>query len=458
MQNQNILEKEPVGKLLWRLSLPSIFAEIVNMLYSMIDRMFVGRSAEHGAAFLAALGVTVPVLYIVSAFAEWVGSGGGPYVAIAFGKKQEEEGREIFENCCTLLAVLAVFLTIIFWFFSENILRFLGAEGETLHFAGVYLRIYVLGTIFVLLSVGLVPFMVTQGQNRISMRNTCIGAISNVILDAVFVYFLKGGLVGAAIATVMSQGITAGLNLSFFLSPKSVLKWKFAKLDFKILFQPMCLGFTTFFMCVTESLVQSVYNKQLLLYGNADYVAAMSIVYSLSQIIINPVVGIGQGAQPIVSYNYGAGNTKRVFMTIQRSVLSCSIYALLCAGAMITGLEKIFALFTTDGEVIRIGVHGFSIFVIGKIMNGIQISIQDIFRHVGFVKTGIFNAAVRKFVLILPLALLLPKVGSIGVDGVFWAETIADVLAVFCAAASFFLVKSRLLSKMGENRGIRIME
>ena len=352
MNDKNeMFESMPVGKLLLKLAIPSIVAQLVNLIYNMVDRIYLGHVEGMGASLLAGLGIAVPLINAISAFAHLMGNGGAPLAAIAMGKQDEQEANEILGHSFILLLIQSVILTIVFLIFGRELLTFVGADADTLPYAERYFRIYVLGTVFVQMALGLNPFLTTQGFNKISMRNTFIGARLNIILDPIFIFGFDMGIEGAALATIISQCLTAVLIIIFLVEKQSRLHIHFVKLRGTLIRQIVGLGFTSFFMGVTESMVQSVYYSQLLYYGNASYVAAMTIMYSLNQIIMLPLNGLGQGAQPIISYSYGAGNIERLKVAIKRTViwgagtLCLDVFFLVCSLdyrklSVLSGMEK----------------------------------------------------------------------------------------------------------------------
>jgi putative MATE family efflux protein len=444
MEEKEIFATQPVGKLLFKLAIPSIMAQLVNMIYNVVDRIFLGHIAGEGALVLAGLGIAVPIINVINAFANLVGTGGGPMVAIAMGRKNPKEAEEILGNSVFLLLALTFILTVGLLVGGDSLLQLLGADSEILPYASKYLKIYMCGNLFVMLSLGLNPFLTTQGFNKISMRNICIGAVTNIILDPILIYKFHLGIAGAAIATVISQGVTAVLAVTFILGKRTKIRLHFTKPQFQIIKNIILLGTATFFMQASESVVQAVVYNQLLLYGNSNYVAATSIMYSIAQFIFLTMQGMGQGAQPIISYNYGAKNYGRVKQALK---------VLLTSGTLICFVEVLLievmpavwvGLFTSDAIVLRIGVYGLRIFVLGRGLAGLQLGLQEFFRSVGDSKTAIFNATARKFVFLVPLAYILPKVNHLGAAGVYWAECIADLLAVAVAVGAYFVRKKKI--------------
>lgn len=446
----NKFETQPTGELMLKLSLPSIAAQLINLLYNVVDRIFLGRITGEGADILAGLGLAVPLINLINAFAVLIGNGGGPLVAISMGKRKPKEAEEILGNCAILLIGLSVILTIFFLIFGERLLIFLGADEITLPYAEKYLKIYVIGTVFVMLSLGLNPFLITQGFNKISMRNTFIGAGLNIILDPVLIYGLRMGIAGAAIATVVSQGLSATLVVLFLIGKNSKICIKYTALKAGIVHKICNLGFASFFMNATESIVQAVFFQQLLKYGNSNHVAALSIMFGINQMIFLPIQGVGQGAQPIISYSFGAGNVNRLKEAISKMLVSNAIISFLgvCIVELFPGL--FLGIFTKDSNVLEIGIDGIRLYLAGRMFSGVQLGIQETFRAVGYGKTAIFNAAMRKLVYLIPLIYLLPRLFGLGCDGVFLAESIADILAVITASVVFLILRKQIYRKNGD--------
>jgi putative MATE family efflux protein len=396
-----------------------------------------------GALVLAGLGIVIPVINVINAFGNLVGTGGGPLLSITMGRRDLKEAERILGNSIYMLISLAFLLTFIFLVWETPILRLLGADSETFLYASKYLKIYALGNIFVMLSLGLTPFLTAQGFNKISMRNTCIGTITNLILDPILIYRFHMGIAGAAIATVVSQGITAVLAVRFLLSQKTKIRLIFVKPSLRIIKNISSLGLASFFMGASESVVQAIVYNQLLLYGDSNYVAATSIMYSIVQFIFMAIQGIGQGAQPIISYNYGAKENKRVKQTLKIMLLSCSAICLIVVLFIEAVPDLLMKLFTNDARVIEIGVFGLRIFVLGRVVTGLHMGLQDFFRSVGDAKTAIFNAAARKFLFLIPLVYILPGLG-LGTTGVYWAECIADLMAVVVSGSSYYRRREKI--------------
>lgn len=440
------MEKEPVGRLLFSLALPTVLAQLVNLLYNIVDRIYVGRMGEEGALALAGLGVTFPVIMLISAFAALIGMGGAPRASIAMGKRDKEQAEKILGNCVLMLFLVSIVLTVVFMVFKEWILIRFGASENTLSYAAEYLSVYLLGTVFVQAALGLNMFITSQGFAKVGMMTVCIGAILNIVLDPVFIYGLDMGVKGAALATVISQGVSAVWVVKFLSGRKTILKIrrKNFRLSGNIVLSVLALGISPFVMQSTECLVQLTFNTSMLKYGDDIYVAVMSILFSITQFVWLPMQGFTQGAQPILSYNYGAGNMDRVKKTF-RLLLTAALTYSLC----LVGLIEIFPgffirIFSNDLRVIEIGTFGIRIFMAGMLIMGAQSACQQTFLALGEAKISLFLALLRKVILLIPLALVLPLVGGLGTTGLYLAEAAADILAVI-TTMTLFTIRSKAL-------------
>lgn len=440
------MEKEPVGRLLFSLALPTVLAQLVNLLYNIVDRIYVGRMGEEGALALAGLGVTFPVIMLISAFAVLIGMGGAPRASIAMGKRDKEQAEKILGNCVLMLFLVSIVLTVVFMVFKEWILIRFGASENTLSYAAEYLSVYLLGTVFVQAALGLNMFITSQGFAKVGMMTVCIGAILNIVLDPVFIYGLDMGVKGAALATVISQGVSAVWVVKFLSGRKTILKIrrKNFRLSGNIVLSVLALGISPFVMQSTECLVQLTFNTSMLKYGDDIYVAVMSILFSITQFVWLPMQGFTQGAQPILSYNYGAGNMDRVKKTF-RLLLTAALTYSLC----LVGLIEIFPgffirIFSNDLRVIEIGTFGIRIFMAGMLIMGAQSACQQTFLALGEAKISLFLALLRKVILLIPLALVLPLVGGLGTTGLYLAEAAADILAVI-TTMTLFTIRSKAL-------------
>lgn len=446
MEKMNRMESEPIGKLLFSLAVPTILAQIVNLLYNIVDRMYVGRIPDTGSIALAGLGVCFPIIMLVSAFAALIGMGGAPRAAIHMGKQDNKTAEKILGNCVSLLILVSLVLTVFFFITKEDILMMFGASKQTLPYANAYLSIYLIGTIFVQFALGLNAFITCQGFTKISMATVCIGAITNIILDPIFIYAFDMGVQGAALATIIAQAISAVWVFTFLCGKKTILKFKVfnMKLSWAIVVSIISLGISPFIMQSTECLVQLTFNTSMLHYGNDYYVALMSILFSVMQFVWLPLQGLAQGAQPIISYNYGARNIQRVkdtFKLLIKVDLSFSVIIVL----IIELFPSLFvSIFTSDPNILEIGKNGMRIFMFGMALMGAQSACQQTFLALGESKISVFIAFLRKLILLIPLALILPKIGNLGTNGVLLSESISDALAAIITVILFYRKTGKL--------------
>lgn len=448
-KGNDYLGTAPIRKLLFQMSIPTVLAQLVNLLYSIVDRMYVGRIPEVGAQALAGLGITMPITILVAAFANLVGMGGAPRAAIAMGRKDKNQAEHILGNCVTLLVGLSIFLSVVFSVWNEPVLRAFGASDATLPYGQSYITIYLMGTIFVQLTLGLNMFITNQGFTKTSMATVCIGAVCNIILDPIFIFGFDMGVRGAALATVLSQAVSAVWVMKFLLGKKSILKIrkKNLKLSRSIVFAIISLGISPFVMNATECLLQMTFNRGMVTYGNDLYVALMSILFSVTQMIWLPMSGFTQGAQPIISYNFGAENWARVKKTFKMTFVIC-----ICFSIAMIALVEIFpqffvGLFTNNTELIEMGKMPIRIFLLGMSVMGAQSACQQTFLALGEAKISMFLALLRKMILLIPLALILPKIGGLGLWGLFIAEPVSDVLAAATTTTMFVFKSKKLFQK-----------
>ncbi len=444
----NPLASAPLGPLMVQLAVPTVFAQIVNLLYNMVDRIYVGRIPETGTYALAGLGVSFPIILLISAFASLVGMGGAPKAGIAMGKKDYQQAEEILGNATLFIVLLSLCLCGIFFVVKGPILMMFGASETTLPYANQYLGIYLLGTISVQIALGLNQFISCQGFAKISMLTVLIGAISNIILDPILIYGFHMGVKGAALATIISQTISAIWVLLFLSGKKSLIRIRQQYLRFnpRILFPVLALGVSPFIMQSTECLVQLTFNTGMQKYGNDYYVGAMTILFSVTQMLFLPIQGLAQGATPIISFNYGARDSERVRQTFQLMFIASIVFSF-CATSLILLFPRPFiSLFSNDPEIIRIGSYGIRIYAFGFLIFGAQCACQQTFLALGQAKISMFLALLRKVILLIPLAIILPAIGSLGVNGLFIAEPISDILAVFTTVAMFALQFKKILA------------
>ena len=439
--------KGSIGKLLFKLAFPAIVAQLINALYNIVDRMYIGNMPGVGDVALTGVGVTFPIIILISAFAALVGMGGAPLAAIRLGEGNREKAEEIMGNSVTLLLGFAVVLTVGFTLVKEPLLYLFGASSETFSYANDYITLYVFGTVFVMLSLGLNAFINTQGFAKTGMLTVLIGAVINIALDPILIYGLGLGVRGAAIATVFSQMVSALWVFLFLTGKRTILKIRLPHMRLRLsnVAHILPLGLSPFIMQSTESLVHITFNKSLLLYGGNVFVGAMTILGSIMQVFQMPIIGLTQGAQPIIGYNYGAGNYARVKKTMRYSVLSCAMVSVACWAFLMLAPELVIGLFNDKPELVQATVHAMRIYMSMLFILGLQFSCQNAFVALGHAKISIFLALLRKIILLIPLVLVLPLLlpGS-KVDSVLIAEPVADTIASL-TTFFVFIVKVRRL-------------
>ncbi|TGJ61962.1 MATE family efflux transporter [Ligilactobacillus ruminis] len=446
MRNDEKLGTAPLGRLMLSLALPTVLAQLINVLYNVVDRIYIGHMQGDGNLALTGVGVTLPIITLIAAFSAFAGAGGAPLAAIELGKKDERKASLIMGNSAWLLVFFSIVLTIGFLIFKVPILYAFGASSKTIAYANEYITIYLLGTIFVQLALGLNAFISGQGAAKAAMLSVLIGAVINIVLDPIFIFALHFGVRGAALATVISQFVSAVWVVSFLKSKRSVLYLKLVRPDKSLILKIAALGIAPFVMQSTESLVTITFNTGLQRYGGDLYVGSMSILMSIMQLIVIPVNGITQGVQPIVSYNYGAGNRLRVKETVIRLVSVCLLGTLILAGVAIFCPGIYASMFTNDAELVALTCRIMPIFFLGIAIFGIQAACQSTFLALGQAKASLFIAMLRKIILLIPLALILPK--FLGVKGIYIAEPVSDVISVIVTSVLCVITLKRIFSEM----------
>lgn len=446
MRNDEKLGTAPLGRLMLSLALPTVLAQLINVLYNVVDRIYIGHMQGDGNLALTGVGVTLPIITLIAAFSAFAGAGGAPLAAIELGKKDERKASLIMGNSAWLLVFFSIVLTIGFLIFKVPILYAFGASSKTIAYANEYITIYLLGTIFVQLALGLNAFISGQGAAKAAMLSVLIGAVINIVLDPIFIFALHFGVRGAALATVISQFVSAVWVVSFLKSKRSVLHLKLVRPDKSLILKIAALGIAPFVMQSTESLVTITFNTGLQRYGGDLYVGSMSILMSIMQLIVIPVNGITQGVQPIVSYNYGAGNRLRVKETVIRLVSVCLLGTLILAGVAIFCPGIYASMFTNDAELVALTCRIMPIFFLGIAIFGIQAACQSTFLALGQAKVSLFIAMLRKIILLIPLALILPKFS--GVKGIYIAEPVSDVISVIVTSVLCVITLKRIFSEM----------
>ena len=444
------LGKDPVGPLLLKLAAPAIASQLVNALYNVVDRMYIGHIPETGAVALTGLGVCFPLIMLISAFANLVGMGGAPRASIMMGHGDEKAAERILGCCFAALLALSVALTAFSFAFMRPMLMLFGASEATIGYATDYMEIYAAGTIFVQLTLGMNVFITAQGFSKISMMTVVIGAVTNIVLDPIFIFIFGMGVRGAAWATVISQAISAVWALRFLCGERAVLKLRRAnvRLSRAVLAPCLALGFAPFVMQSTESLLVLSFNSSLLKYGGDIAVGAMTIASSVMQFAMLPVQGLTQGSQPIVSYNYGAGNPERMkqaFVLLLKSCLTCTAviwtFSMLCPGIFVR-------IFTDDPALTEAARRALRIYMAGMGIFGAQVACQQTFIALGNSRTSSFLAMLRKIILLIPFIYIMPHFFDDKVFAVFFAEPVADLLAVATTVTLFSREFRRLLARM----------
>lgn len=446
LHDQNLLSTDRIGRLLLRLAIPAIISQVTNMLYNIVDRVFIGHIPNTGADALTGLGLCFPIIMSISAFSSLFGMGGAPKAAIEMGKNNNAQAEKILGNCFTLLLVVSLLLSGIFLLFGQDLLLLFGASNKTLPHAWDYLQIYVCGSCFVMVSLGLNPFITTQGFASTAMATVIIGAVLNIALDALFIYGFHMGIRGAAIATIISQAVSAVWVLVFLTGGKTHLKIRVKNLlpKWNIISPVMALGLSPFVMQTTDSLLNVCFNSSLKKYGGDPAVGAMTILSAVSQLCIMFLHGITQGGQPIISYNYGASKFERAKKASALQLVLC-----LTSSACIWLLIELFpgffaAIFCEKKELLDLTAWALRIYAAGLIALGIQVSCQQSFVSLERAKVSLAMACLRKLVLLIPLIYILPHVVSNSLFAVFLAEPIADVLAASITVTFYIQTMKRI--------------
>ncbi len=448
---KEMLGSAPIGKLLFKLAVPTVIAQLINMLYNIVDRIYIGHMPGNGNLALTGVGVCMPVIMIVSAFAALVSAGGAPRASIFMGQKDMERAEKALGGCFGLQIIVSAVLTAVLLIWNRDFLLAFGASDQTIEYATAYMRVYALGTVFVQLTLGMNAFITAQGFTKISMVSVIVGAVSNIILDPIFIYALDMGVRGAALATILSQALSCAWVLSFLCGKRTMLKLKPKHFipSPKIVLPCIALGTASFIMQASDSVISVCFNSSLLKYGGDIAVGAMTILSSVMQFAMLPPLGIAQGAQPILSYNYGAKNTARVKQAYKLLLKICLLYSVAVWAAVMLFPRAFVSIFTPEAELIAFASRMLRIYYCGMILFGIQIACQMTFVSLGNAGSSVLVAVVRKFVLLLPLIYLIPSLISDKTIGVYMAEPIADVIAVTFTAILFACQFKKALGKIG---------
>ena len=439
-EDKEFLGTEPIGKLLLRLALPTLAAQIINMLYNIVDRIYIGHIPHVGAAALTGVGVCMPLIMIVSAFAALVGYGGSPRASIYLGKKDAESAEKILGNCFTMQILVSLILTAVLLIWNRDLLLAFGASENTISYANSYMNLYALGTLFVELTLGMNAFITAQGFAKTGMYSVLIGAVANIILDPVFIFLLGMGVRGAALATILSQALSCIWVVSFLCGKKTFIRIRKENLKLipKVILPCLALGSATFIMQASESVISVCFNSSLQKYGGDMAVGAMTILTSDMQFAMLPLQGFGQGAQPIMSYNYGAKNVKRVKAAFLLLLKISMIYAVILWGCVMFFPQIFAGIFTTDAALVAFTAKALRVYLAVMFLFGIQISCQMAFNSLGRAVESIIVAVVRKFVLLIPLIYIIPQIFRADqTTAVYMAEPVADLIAVTFTAILF---------------------
>ena len=451
-EKENKLGTAPVGKLLTSLAIPCIAAQVVNLLYNIVDRIYIGHIPEIGAAALTGVGVTFPIIMIISAFSALVGMGGAPRASIKMGQKDNDGAEKILGSCLALSIVLALVLIIIFELFGRQLLLLFGASDKTIPYGWNYMSIYVLGTFFVIVTMGLNNFISTQGFAKTSMLTVIIGAVINIILDPVFIFVFNMGVQGAALATILSQAISCIWVLRFLTSRRTILKIRARNIRLRreVLLPVIALGVSPFIMQSTESLLNICFNSSLQRYGGDMAVGAMTILSSIMQFFSLPIMGLAQGAQPIISFNYGARNKERVQKAFRLLFVCAVIFSTAFWLVNILAPGLLVSLFASTDDLQAYASWALRIYLAAAFMMGIQNSCQQTFVAIGEAKISLFLALLRKVLLLIPLIFILPLFLEDKVFAVFLAEPIADFLAAATTFTCFKIKSKKVIGQMQE--------
>ena len=452
--NKSFLGTEPIGKLLMKLALPTVAAQLINMLYNIVDRIYIGHIPGDGALALTGVGVCMPIIMIVSAFAALVGNGGAPRATIYMGKKDNDTAEKILGNCFIAQIIISAFLTMVLLIWNRDLLLAFGASENTIDYAVAYMNIYAFGTVFVQLTLGMNLFITAQGFAKTGMLSVLLGAVTNIILDPVFIFGFHMGVRGAALATILSQALSCIWVLCFLFGKKTILKLKKRYMTVKkeILFPCLALGSSVFIMQSSESVISVCFNSSLLKYGGDLAVGAMTILTSVMQFAMLPLQGLGQGAQPIISYNYGAGNKERVKGAFWL-LLKCSMFYSVLFWAVVMLFPQMFVgMFTSDAVLAAFTRDALKIYMAVVGLFGIQMACQITFGALGNAKASILVAVMRKFVLLIPLIYIMPAIFTADkARAVYMAEPVADTLAITFTGFLFFFQFRKVLRQMNKN-------
>lgn len=444
--NDNLLAAAPVPKAFFKLAVPAVAAQLINILYNLVDKMFIGHIPEVGKQALAGVGVTTPVILAISAFAALVSMGGAPKASIFLGKGEKEQAEKVMGSCTWMLLLLSILLTAVMLVFGRAILLLFGASEDTISFAADYMNIYCLGTLFTQLTLGLNAFITAQGKTLISMRNVAVGAATNILLDALLINGLHMGVRGAALATILSQGVSACFVIRYLCTEKSLLCLHFRDIRFDgvLLWPCILLGTSPALMQLTENLVAISFNTSLQKYGGDMAVSSMSILNSVMQFVMLLLPGLVQGAQPLLSFNLGSKNIPRVKKTFRLLLICCVSGSFLIWLLCMTVPGAVASIFTNDTALIDYTEWSMRVYLPMLLIYGIQVACQYSFVALDQAPKAIFLTVWRKIILLIPLIFFLPHIWPDAVTGVYLAEPIADTIAICTTAPMFYAYYRKL--------------
>ena len=450
---KSFLGTEPVGRLLFKLALPTVTAQLINMLYNIVDRIYIGHIPEIGEDALTGVGVCMPLIMIVTAFAAFAGYGGAPRASIFMGKGDHDSAEKTLGNCFVIQIVISILLTAALLLWNEDFLWTFGASNNTVKYGVQYMDIYALGTIFVQMTLGMNAFITAQGFAKTGMLSVLIGAVANIVLDPIFIFGFGMGVQGAALATILSQAMSCAWVLAFLFGKKTTLRIRkrHLRLSAAILLPSLALGLSTFIMQASESVISVCFNSSLQKYGGDIAVGAMTILTSVMQFAMLPLQGLGQGAQPIISYNYGARNPDRVKGTFKLLLKASLCYSTLL-WLLVMLLPQIFAaMFTNSDALVEFTAPALRIYLACLLLFGIQIACQMTFTSLGNAKASILVAVMRKFILLIPLIYIMPLLFSADkTTAVYMAEPVADFIAVTFTAVFFSFQFKKALKRISD--------
>ena len=456
-QDKDFLGREPIGRLLLKLAFPTVAAQVINMLYNIVDRIYIGHISDIGAMALTGVGVCMPLIMIVSAFAALVAYGGAPRASIFMGRKDTDSAEKTLGNCFIVQIAISIVLTAALLIWNRDFLMAFGASENTIEYSVRYMNVYAIGTLFVQLTLGMNAFITAQGFAKTGMLSVLIGAVANIILDQIFIFGFNMDVQGAALAPIISQALSCAWVLAFLFGKRTMLKIKRKNLflEAKIILPCLALGLSVFIMQASESVISVCFNSSLLRYGGDIAVGAMPILTSVMQFAMLPLQGLGQGAQPIISYNYGARNVGRVKAAFRLLLKTSVLYAVALWGLVMIFPQLFAAMFTSDAELMEFTKTALRIYMASMFLFGIQMACQMTFNSLGRAKESIIVAVMRKFILLIPLIYIMPAVWSSNQTmAVYLAEPIADALAVTFTAVLFAFQFKKALGKISDTQSI----